>query len=1061
MLSITLLGPPRVLRDQRPLAITRRQSRALVYYLAAHSAPVTREHLLTLLWADHERPAAQQVLRTILHGLRKTLGPALLTDDDTLALAPDIDIDVRRFRAHLSPPVADTRLLTATLELYHGDFLADFTLPTNAAFDDWVLAERERYRHLAVRGFTALAQRHEANQEFAAALDALTRAIAFDPLQEDLQRTCMRLHYQAGDRAGAIRRYEELRRLLDEEMGVPPMAETRALYDAIITDTLEPDKETRRHGDTETGARGQGSGVRGLPPSVPPPAGGGRGAGVDERTTQNSKLKTQNSSPSQLPFVGRAAELEALRAQAAVRQLVLVEGEPGIGKTRLVAEYIRAADALALTGRARELERALPYQPVIEALRGLLAHPDWPTLEANLDLPAVWLAELARLLPELAASLPDPRLAQRAADESRLWEGLNQFLIALARRRPVVLFLDDLHWADASTLALLGYLARQVAPAPVAYLTTAHLIAPRSPLAALLQTLTRDGRLARLPLARLTPSDTTILARHFSLAYQYPLAEWLTRNAEGNPYILAELIRYARDYGLLSADGTLNLTALSHSPVVPQTVYNLILARVAQLSDAARRVLDAAVAAGREFEFEIVARAAALSEDAALDALDELRRATLVYPLDGSRYAFDHTLTMEVAYREVGEPRHRLLHRRVAEALESIHRQDLDATAGLLASHFAEGNAPERAALYAFRAGQLASGLAAWNEASAFYEQALAGADEARRATILMALGQARFQAGAFPQASEAFRSALAQVDVRSDSAARAATRLALARSLLPQARYAELMALIREMRADADRPEDLVQVELLWGTTLSLEGADLAGAAEHLHSAAALCAAQADPASLAQIRFELGSVAAQQGDLHQAIALYREALDAARSADSEATLNWQILAHNNLAYHLHLLGDPAAAEHAQAGLRLAREKGMLPLLPYLLSTSGEIALAGGDLATAEGYFAEGLALAEQLSSQERVAGLTANLGLVALRRGQSALAIHRLSSALGQADALGTRHLAAQIRLWLVPLLPPAEARAHLAEARAIAESGGRLRLLAEVERLELLNVE
>src|SRR5437868_3879136 len=311
MLSITLLGPPRVLRDQRPLAITRRQSRALVYYLAAHTAPVTREHLLTLLWADHERPAAQQVLRTILHGLRKTLGPALLTDDDTLALAPDIDVDVRRFQAHLSPPVADTRLLTATLELYRGDFLADFTLPTNAAFDDWVLAERERYRHLAVRGFTALAQRHEANQEFAAALDALTRAIAFDPLQEDLQRTCMRLHYLAGDRAGAIRRYEELRRLLDEEMCVPPMAETRALYDAIITDTLEPDKET--------GVRGQGSGVRGPLPSVPPQAGGGGEAGVDELKTQNSKLKTQNSTPSQLPFVGRAAELEALRTQAAVR----------------------------------------------------------------------------------------------------------------------------------------------------------------------------------------------------------------------------------------------------------------------------------------------------------------------------------------------------------------------------------------------------------------------------------------------------------------------------------------------------------------------------------------------------------------------------------------------------------------------------------------------------------------------------------------------------------------------------------------------------------------------
>ena len=138
------------------------------------------------------------------------------------------------------------------------------------------------------------------------------------------------------------------------------------------------------------------------------------------------------------------------------------------------------------------------------------------------------------------------------------------------------------------------------------------------------------------------------------------------------------------------------------------------------------------------------------------------------------------------------------------------------------------------------------------------------------------------------------------------------------------------------------------------------------------------------------------------------------------------SALDRLVLAHNNLAYHLHLLHDPEAAEHARLGMRLAQERGILWLQPYLYSTLGEIALAAGDLETAERNFSEGLAVAERHVIPERIAGLTANLGLVAIRRGQTALAIHRLSTALARADAAGTQHLAAQIRLWLAPLLPP-----------------------------------
>ena len=271
MLSILLLGQPQILLDGKPLNIARRKSRALLYYLAAHdaNAPLSREHLLAFFWPDLDRPAAQQTLRTTLHGLRKALGGSLVVEENTIALAPEVDIDVRRFESNLQaqrststhnaqPPRFASNLhvsrLTSILQLYRAEFLSGFTLPDSPAFDDWAAIERERYRRLAVRGLMQLSQLHEANQNFAEALDTLDRALAFDSLQEDLQRAAMRLHYLAGDRAAAIRRYDSLRRLLDEEMGVPPMAETRALYDAIITDALENTTLTRWQGDKVTSA---------------------------------------------------------------------------------------------------------------------------------------------------------------------------------------------------------------------------------------------------------------------------------------------------------------------------------------------------------------------------------------------------------------------------------------------------------------------------------------------------------------------------------------------------------------------------------------------------------------------------------------------------------------------------------------------------------------------------------------------------------------------------------------------------------------------------------------
>jgi tetratricopeptide (TPR) repeat protein len=209
------------------------------------------------------------------------------------------------------------------------------------------------------------------------------------------------------------------------------------------------------------------------------------------------------------------------------------------------------------------------------------------------------------------------------------------------------------------------------------------------------------------------------------------------------------------------------------------------------------------------------------------------------------------------------------------------------------------------------------------------------------------------------------------------------------------------------------------------------------------------------DGAALAQVNFELGNIAAQQGDLETAIARYEHACHIADEAGTQA-MTWRILSRNNQAYHRLLRGEvEVAAAIITEALALAEEWGALSLQPYLLSTAGEVALAQDDVTTAVTRFQQGLTLATQLGIPERIAGITANLGLAALRRGETTCAVHYLSAALAQADTLGARHLAAQIRIWLAPLLPPGEARTLLAEAQEIAEIGGRRRLLAAIEQV------
>jgi predicted ATPase len=644
-----------------------------------------------------------------------------------------------------------------------------------------------------------------------------------------------------------------------------------------------------------------------------------------------------------------------------------------------------------------------------------------------------------------------------------LWEAVNQLLVSVSQLKPVVLFIDDLQWADDSTLGLLGYLARQPGQG-ITLLTAARPIDARTTAAALLQSLTRVDRLARLPLSRLSALEVHQASGKLTDNPSPMLTQWLAERSEGNPYVLIELVRYLRGQGVINAKGELDIDRLSNTPVVPPTVYSLVVSRLAGLSEPSQRVLNAAVAAGRDFELELAGHAAGLSTEAALDAADELAAAGLIQPISEpkpaggfNRYSFKHNLIMEVAYLDAGEARHRLMHRRVGEAIELLHRRDLDSWAGVLAFHFQETGDLDKAARYAYLAGKRAVRLLAWKEATAFFEQALqvqVAPDQMRE--IWSTLGEVRILAGEAARASQAYEQALTLAKPGSREASQ--IKLEIGYTFLLQARFSEAIQLAREVLQAGQL--EASQAEFLWGTALSLEGADLDGAGEHLRLAEKYC----DPADiqrLAEIKFEQGSVTAQQGSLQEAVRLYQQSLSLAQQAYAngdavEKALRQMVLANNNLAYHSLLLGDPAAHEYLQAGMQLAREKGVISLLPYLYSTSGEILLKQGQLDGAEASFREGLELAERIYMPERIAGLSANLGLAAVKKGDRAAAIRWLSQAMADADALGTRHLAAQIRIWLAPLLQGEEARIILQEARAIAEDGGRQKLLEEIREVE-----
>jgi class 3 adenylate cyclase/tetratricopeptide (TPR) repeat protein len=468
-------------------------------------------------------------------------------------------------------------------------------------------------------------------------------------------------------------------------------------------------------------------------------------------------------------FFGRAHELSVLvdaqkQARAASRcQAVFVAGEPGIGKTALVAAAARSAHrggAIVLFGHADE-DAGISYQPWIEALAGLV-RDSAPDLVAGLR-PARRGA-LARLLPEIG--IDDDRVADPESDRMLVWNGATELLAAASQRGAVIVVLDDLHWADTASLQLLRHAIGATSPMDVTIICTYRDtdLNRLHPLGKLLADLHREANVARIALGGLGDADLIemleVAAGSELDDAGIGLALALRRETDGNPFFTAEMLRHLRESGgiVLGADGSLSLTGTLEELGLPNSVRDVIGRRVERLGPEPSRVLRLASVIGREFDLDLLAHLADVDEEELLDVLEAAVDASLVAESAASdRFRFAHALIQHSLYDELRPARRQRAHQRVAELLEaSTPATDDPATLAELAHHWVAATRPadlDRALHYVRRAGDAARASAAPDDAARWYRQALdlterqSSPDEHERAELLAALGTAQCEA--------------------------------------------------------------------------------------------------------------------------------------------------------------------------------------------------------------------------------------------------------------------------------------------------------------------------
>jgi len=690
-LHVHLLGQPRFALGDEPFRFSARpKALPLLGYLLLHrDRPVSRDSLAFLLWEDDEEEKARTNLRRHLHELGQLLPtapvPWFVTDSETVAwnaTAP-LWLDVAEFEAHIARGEP-----SGAVDLYGGDLLENL-------YEEWLFGPRDRFRNAYLAALTDLIRAARGARNFTAAAEYAGRLLRGDPWREDIVRQLMAVRYESGDRAGALQTFDSFARLLRAEMDVEPMPETIALRDVIV-----------RNAATE-------------------PAAG-------EVSPERQALQVNAPATFMLPFVGRDSELEQLaaawsRAARGRGGALLVSGEAGIGKTRLVSQLAMRAEAeggRVLWGATSSPE-SVAYQSLADALRNAV-----PMIAAS-TLRPLWLASLAQIVPELRSRVPDlpdlpPIDPQR--ERTRLFEAIATTLEALSTPRPLLLVLEDLHWAEAATIAALEFLVARVTQRSILVIGTYRdeEVARVHALRNLRRRLQPERLLAHIalpPLGREAVNDLveTLPSRRGS---SRDVVDDVYAISEGNPLFVGEVIR--------------NLAEGWELDVTSSTLHDLIGARFERLSTPARELAEIAATIGEGFDVDVLREASAWSEPAVLEALDELQdRAIIREPVGRHRfdYAFTHHLVQRTVYLSSSPKVRQRRHRRIARVMEDLFAPRLEVVAAEVARHHEGGGNLARAGELYVHAARAAAAVFANDEALAHARKAvtLCGEDSAIR----------------------------------------------------------------------------------------------------------------------------------------------------------------------------------------------------------------------------------------------------------------------------------------------------------------------------------------